>query len=254
MYGDVCSRVLFPKRPSPERLKIAALLVKALRASYSDPDPTIAAAAKVTVASILSSTPAKLEGLRVDCIMQLRHSLLWIDVGIVHPTSASKLAAVKTFVTQLYNAEKVADGNHALNSLAQVSSPPVVTYGNVKKAKYFPLIEDTLTQVKNGQRAMAPTLVPCIFSHSGEMSPESLRVVELITREYTAMTALLYFEDGVSLKHRSAAFRTRFKDALMVANANGFGATLAHAGRSRNGQSLSPADAYGGLPGWEVVY
>jgi hypothetical protein len=40
----------------------------------------------------------------------------------------------------------------------------------------------------------------------------------------------------------------------MVANANGFGATLAHAGMSRSGRTLSPADAFNGLPNWEVVY
>ena len=38
----------------------------------------------------------------------------------------------------------------------------------------------------------------------------------------------------------------------MVANANGFGATLAHAGTSRVGMSISPADAFGGLADWEI--
>ena len=210
--------------------------------------------AQASVASILASTPAKLEGLRVDSIFQLRHSLLWTDVGIVHPTASSKLNSVASFVARLATAEKNAAGNHALNALSQISSPPITSYESIKRQKYCPLIEDAALQVKNGKRAMAPTLVPYIFSHSGEMSPESLRVVELFTREFSAMASLQYFEDGISLKRRTAAFRTRFKDALMVANANGFGSTLAHAGRPRNGQLLSPADAYGGLPGWEVIY
>ena len=86
------------------------------------------------------------------------------------------------------------------------------------------------------------------------MSPEALRVVELITRQYTAMVATQKFEDGLPLKRRSAEFRTRFKDALMNANASGFGATLAHAGTPRAGKFLSPAEAFGGLPDWEPVY
>ena len=130
----------------------------------------------------------------------------------------------------------------------------MVSYQNVKKKKYAPLVVVATHQVTNGYRAAVPVLIPCIFSHAGEMSPESLRVIELITRDYKHMSSLLYFEDGVSLKRRTAAFRTRFKDALMVANANGFGSTLAHAGTPRAGKILSPAEAYGGLPDWEVVY
>ena len=86
------------------------------------------------------------------------------------------------------------------------------------------------------------------------MSPESLRAVELITRAYGTLASSRHYEDGISLKRRTAEFRTRFKDALMAANAAGFGSTLAHAGTPRAGRSLSPADAFGGLPDWEIIY
>jgi hypothetical protein len=158
------------------------------------------------------------------------------------------------FVQKLYDAELAAEGNTAMNTLAQTSSPAVRAYHKVKMDKYSPLIADTAAQVKLGTRTSVPTFVPCIFSHSGEMSPESLRVVELITREFATTTSTHLFEDGVPLKRRTAAFRTRFKDALMTANANGFGVTLATAGKPRAGMALSPADAYGGLPAWEVLY
>ena len=66
-------------------------------------------------------------------------------------------------------------------------------------------------------------MAACIFSHLGEFSPVAIRVVEIITLAFQGMTSRQLFEDGVSLKRRTAQFRTEFKDALMCANASGFG-------------------------------
>ena len=60
-------------------------------------------------------------------------------------------------------------------------------------------------------------------------------------------------EDGVpSMKRRTAQFR--FKDAIMCANATGFGTTISQAGLPRAGASVASADACGDLPEWEVLY
>ena len=55
------------------------------------------------------------------------------------------------------------------------------------------------------------------------------------------------FEDGVPLKRRTAKFefRTRFKDAIMCANA---------AGLPRAGASIASTDACGDFLEWEVLY
>jgi hypothetical protein len=252
-YGDA-ARMLFPKKSTPARIQAATALLKALKLYASSPDPLVRAEAQKDIAAIMAQCPKNLEGLRVDCIIRTRANLLWLDIGVVHPTAYSKLKAVIDFVLRLDTAEIAANGTPAASTLAGLSSPTVVAYHKVKVTRYSPLVADAAIQVKNGTRTSTPVFVPCIFSHSGEMSPESLRVVELITREYAATVATKYFEDGVPLKHRTAAFRTRFKDALMTANANGFGCTLAFAGTPRAGRELTPAEAYGGLPDWEVVY
>jgi hypothetical protein len=252
-YGE-CAKILFPKLPNLSRVQAAKDLIAALTAASSSNDPATRNDAQVRVAQIIGQCPNSLEGLRVDCIIRLTNQLLWLDIGVVHPTAPSRLAAVVAFLKRLYIAERDACGSLALNALSQTSSPTVVAYGKVKVLKYSPMVADAALQVDKGKRDIAPVLVPCIFSHAGEMSPESMRVVELITRQYSTMLSRLYFEDGLSLKHRTAAFRTRFKDALMCANASGFGATLAHAGTPRAGKRLSPADAFGGLPEWEVIY
>ena len=73
----------------------------------------------------------------------------------------------------------------------------------------------------------------------GEMSPTAVETVELITKAYFASLSLLFFEDGISRKKRTAEFRARFKDALMVDNDNWFGTTLAAAGLSMVGSRVS---------------
>ena len=80
----------------------------------------------------------------------------------------------------------------------------------------------------------------------------AVETVELITNAYKASLSYQFFEDGVSVKKRAAEFRGRFKDALMVANANGFGTTLSVAGMPIVGTRVSAAYDHGGLPPWEV--
>ena len=50
----------------------------------------------------------------------------------------------------------------------------------------------------------------------------------------------------------TAAFRTRFKDAILAVNARGFGEALIATGNPIAGWVLAPDD--GDLPGWEAPY
>jgi hypothetical protein len=251
-YGDY-ARMLYPKKPTPDRIRLAAALKLATMHAATSKDPLVREAAAKQVAILVGQCPIKLEGLRVDCIIRTSLRTLWLDIGIVHPTAKSRLALVAAFLERVFRAEADAAGSLPLNIMAQVASPAVVAYGDVKNKRYAPAIKDATAQVKDGLRSSAPVFVPCIFSHAGEMSPESLRVVELITREYARTTALVPHEDGIAMNRRTAEFRCRFKDALAVANANGFGSTLSHAGKPRAGRFVAAADANGGLPLWEMA-
>ena len=89
----------------------------------------------------------------------------------------------------------------------------------------------------------------------GEMSPTAVETVEVIVKAYKASLSFLFFEDGISHTKRTSEFRARFKDALMVANATGFGTTLGAAGTPicMVGSRTSSAYDHGGLPPWELV-
>ena len=193
----------------------------------------------------------KQRGLRVDYITELPKTPLWIDVGIIHPETRSKLAQSLAFVHQHDVEERV--GNRVNNAFMGKSSPPVQSYVSVKDTKYKAMVEETPSQVGKGTRQQAPVLAACIFSHLGELSSVTIRTIKVITLAYRTMVAMCYFEDGISLKRRTA-FRMRFKDTLMCANAAGFGRTIPQAGKPSAGRAVTSPDANSGFPDWEILY
>ena len=250
-HGKTKARILFPDRTTPATKAKTAELYRAL-AVVASKDTHLHQAAHEVIRRIAAECPKNFKGLRVDCIMIARNFLLWIDVGIVHTTSPSIIDVEVSFIKQLAAAEVAAAGNHSRDVLAGHISPPMARYHKHKNTKYLPMVNAATAQVRQGLRAMKPTFTPCIFSHMGEMSPSAVETVEPITKAYKASLSFLHFEDGVCVKKRAAEFRGRFKDALMVAIANGFGTTLAAAGSPMVGAHVSSAYDRGGLPPWEL--
>ena len=151
-------------------------------------------------------------------------------------------------------AEKASGGNFSTNVLAHHVSPPLTAYDRLKTAEYLPMVNAAKAQVRLGKRSMGPTFTPCIFSHLGEISSTAINTIEVITRAYRDKLSKMYFEDDISHKNRTAEFRMRFKDALMIVNASGFGTTLAGAGVPRVNRVVASTFDHGGLPpcNWEV--
>ena len=250
-YGKEQAQILFPKRTTATSSQKATLMRKALREAVGA-DLSLRQSAIECMRRLAAECPRDFKGLRVDAIIQSSSFLLWIDVGIVHTTAKSRIDQVLKFVRRLHAAELAASGNFALNVLSGKVSPPLTQYGHVKDTKYGPMTLAATAQVKAGKRALPPRFRACIFSHLGEMSPVAISTVETITMAYRESLSHTYFEDGISNKRRTANFRMNFKDALMVANASGFGTTLAAAGRPRAGRAVVSAFDFGGLPEWEI--
>jgi hypothetical protein len=250
-YGKQQAQILFPKKTTPTSSHKAELMRNAMRVA-AGPDLALRQPAIELMRRLAAECPRDFQGLRVDAIIQSSTFLLWIDVGIVHTTAKSRLDPVLNFVRRLHAAELAAAGNFALNVLSGKVSPPLQQYAHVKDTKYAPMTLAATAQVRAGKRAMAPHFRACIFSHLGEMSPVTINTIETITMAYRESLSHKYFEDGISNKRRTADFRMNFKDALMVANASGFGTTLAAAGRPRAGRAVVSAFDFGGLPEWEV--
>lgn len=253
--GDAHARLLFPKAPTAAAKDKAEKLACALLASAIVGGSEAAKRqADATIRKLTSECSDSHKGLRVDCIAELPRTQLWIDVGVVHPTAASKLTQTLNFTRKQFIAERAARGSRVNNALTGIPSPPVLTYQTVKERKYAAMALTASKDARAGKRARAPKMMPCILSHIGELSPTALSTIELITRAFHTTASKKHYEDGIPLKRRTAQFRTRFKDAIMCANASGFGRTISLAGQPRAGCSVSSPDVSAGMPDWEVVY
>jgi hypothetical protein len=246
------ARVLYPDRTTPASKAKTAELHRALEI-VAGPEVALHASARETIRRIAAECPKNFKGLKVDNIIQSSTFCIWGDVGVVHTTAPSIIDAQIRFVTQLAAAELAAGGNHARNVLSGHISPPLARYSRHKTVKYQPLVNGAIAQIKAGDRTLRPLFTPLIFSHMGEMSPAAVETVEVITKAYKSSLSRVACEDGISIIKKTSAFRARFKDALMVANANGFGTTLAVAGAPMAGARAAAAYDHGGLPPWELV-
>ena len=112
------------------------------------------AAIEVIRAMVEGCSPSQ-KGLRVDCIAELAPALLWIDVGIVHPTARSKLLQSLSFVRQHDIAEKAAAGSPCNNAFMGKPTPPVHAYQSAKDTKYKAMVEEAAALVRGGKRARA---------------------------------------------------------------------------------------------------
>ena len=75
-----------------------------------------------------------------------------------------------------------------------------------------------------------PKLVPGIITHLGELGPDMINLVETITGAAGKAFRKGLMSRGLSRSKYYATFRTRMKDALLAANAEGFGQALLAAG------------------------
>ena len=198
--ADAQARLLFPKTPSAAAKKNAQELSSALLAAAIVGGSDAAKRhADATIRRLTSQCPDSHKGLRVDSIVELPSAQLWVDVGAVHPTAASRLDQSLNFARKQFIAERAARGSRANNALTGVASPPVLSYQTVKDRKYEAMALAASNDARAGKRARAPKMAPCILSHLSELSPTAIRVVELITRAYNTFASKQHFEDGVPL-------------------------------------------------------
>ena len=144
------------------------------------PDVSKRADAIEFIRRLAAECPKDYKGLMVDTIIQSRTVLLWLDMGVVHPSARSRLDAVVRFVRRLHAAELAAGGISPGNVMSSLLSPPVAQYSTAKTCKYSPMVSAAAAQVKRGKRVLTPHFRPCIFSHLGEISDGAFRTIEFI--------------------------------------------------------------------------
>ena len=177
------------------------------------------------------ATPGGTKGLRIDSRLLFGDEEFWIDGGATHTTQNGMIRKTTKWVNELMTANLASGGILRANSKLMEPSPCVSNAVAIKNSRYEPLLDIAAAQVKNGTRSIMPTFITAIVSHTGEMAPGVFTLVEAITRQYAKTITPTDLEDGISKTKRTGRFRSRFKDAIMTAMAEGFGRTLVSAGR-----------------------
>ena len=140
------------------------------------------------------------------------------------------------------------------NAMARAPSPAVVMTVKAKEARYKVLCELLENQFKTRRREVLPKLVSAVITHLGELGPDLIDLVEVLTSVAGKLFVVSPLTMGVSRAKYTAQFRTKLKDELLTANALGFGRALVAAGNPMSGWIMSPGEDGDEMPDWDCPY
>ena len=201
---------------------------------------------KTTLANLtdaLTSLTTQTKGVRLDLLISLPNMPdLWCDFTGIHPTAKNSIRKLQNFLVASGLGHDVAAGVVANNPTARQPSPAVVNATALKKLRYQTMLELAAAQVSSHRRCVLPKLVPGIVTHLGELGPDLINLVETITAAAGKQFRLGKMSRGMSKSKLTAIFRTKLKDGVLAANAEGFGQALVAAGNPIAGWVVAPDD------------
>ena len=245
-------RSLCPKTHSTANKARSAAIYAALEKMASLPadDPNVPIVVQA-IKRIIAETPASTKGVRLDLAITFPNgSECWVDFAGVHPTTRAALARINTWMSTTMMADHVAAGVVANNPAARAPSPAVELTVKAKEARYELLMQLVRQQVLSRKRKRTPLLCAAVITHLGELSPGFIQLIEMITAAAASNYHPGPLNDGAPRKTFATKFRTRLKDAIMAANARGFGRALRSAGNPMPGWVCAQFDDLL-LPSWD---
>jgi hypothetical protein len=210
---------------------------------------------KDQIATAIVALGNSTKGVRLDMLIELPDvgKDLLVDFSGTHPTAVAHIPKLKHFVTALTISDTVAAGVAANNPTARKPSPAVEAAEKLKTQRYATMLEIAMRQMTTNKRDRLPVLIPAIITHLGELGPGLISLIEELTacagRQYRPNSP---FSCGRTKARATAAYRTRLKDGLLAANAEGFGRALMATGNPIGGWVSAPDDA--DLCSWDVPY
>jgi hypothetical protein len=202
----------------------------------------------------LLSLPDDTKGVRLDLEISLPSEKgtleIWCDFTGIHPTSKGARAPLATFLRATRMSDSAASGVVLNNAMAREPSPAVVQATKVKMARYLTLMGLATTQVQKRMHTTLPKLVAGVITHLGELGPDMIGLIETLTSAAARQFRAGPLSRGLSRAKYTAIYRTKLKDALLCANASGFGQALVAAGNPMAGWVRQPDEW--DLPCWDV--
>jgi hypothetical protein len=233
--ADEC-RLMFCRNPTKADRTRASEVRGLINKVHSASTMVEKEAARAKIKEIAVSAPGRLVGLRLDIVLTSPDGLAspaYVDVGLIHPTSASVLSKQAKFVQGCQAARLQADPRATVNDMSGMNSAALTMAENKKAVRYAPIIEIAAT-LSGAKNRPTPVFYPALMTHSGEISNSAIKLIEWLSAAYRHQTKAIKFMDGITPKRRVGLFRQRLKDNLMALVANGFGRTLKEAGMDRS--------------------
>ena len=137
------------------------------------------------------------------------------------------------------------------NPLARLPSPAVSRTVQSKQQRFITLMQVLLSQYPRKRKSKPKLLIP-VITHLGEMSPDMINLIEILTNEAVLDHTPGYMNMGRARKRVTGDFRAKLKDFLMAANARGFGRALMAAGNPMSGHCVDGDTV--DIPSWEWEY
>ena len=230
-------RSLCPKDASKaNKVRSAAIYQALTKLATMPPGAPNVEAVVLAIKRIIADTPAATKGVRLDlAIVFPNGSEVWIDFAGVHPTTRASVGGITNWLRTNNLVDFVAAGVAANNPDARAPSPSVVATVRAKEERYRLLMHLVVQQVHSRMRPRAPILCAAVITHLGELSPHLIELIERLTSAAASNYRPGPLNDGAPRRIFANRFRTELKDALMAANARGWGRALRAAGNPMPG-------------------
>jgi hypothetical protein len=173
--------------------------------------------------ALIRQIPPDTTSVRPDVqLIGRHHEERWIDVGIVHTSKNSTLAAMKKFMLAL----ALTGGSARAKGLEVPSnrqeSPAVANYAKLKVQKHMGLLHMSKAQKSRGLRKKVPVFSACIVSNTGEWSQGTISTIEwLCEQKRASLHEATRGRDRRRVAQQVAEFRTSIKDGIACTIARG---------------------------------
>ena len=229
-FSEIECSLIFPKEPNSADTQLANQLQSwILAATASGQQPLTRAVASGLQRGIRTLTGRTLTARHLDLTFTLprSHFEFLLDASCLHTTCKTHLASTTKWTKQILQQElqqPPTPAQLAGQRDTREPSPPVQKRVQHKNRTYETLMRLIASQIQRNMRTRPAILVPLILSHTGEMAPDTFKMVNHLAEEKFRQLKATPDHSITDPRGERSTYRRRVKDQLMANNSTWLGA------------------------------